>query len=490
MRKISRPFGFSVSFLLVPLATAIASRAQTFNNVFSFDNTDGNSANATLLQGADGDLYGTTAAGGAYRQGTVFKIGLDGALTTLHSFCPSPGCADGSFPASTLVQTSRGILYGTANGGGANGNGTVFSIMPTGALVTLYSFCSQPNCTDGAVPAVGLVLSGDENLYGITSEGGAVGGNSNGTVFKITPSGTLTTLYSFCLQSGCPDGAQPAAPLVEGTDGYFYGTTYYGGLNGGGTVFKISSRGALTTLYSFCSQSGCADGAQPHAGLVQGTDGNFYGTTLYGGADDSCVNGPFVGCGTFFKITPSGTLTTLHSFDGADGYDAGSALIQATDGNFYGTTLSGGNSNNCYLGCGTIFEATPSGDLTTLQSFDGADGQWAYGGLVQDTDGSFYGPTNTGGPKHFGTLYRLSVGLGPFVEMNPTSGRVGRAVVILGTKLTGATSVTFNGIPATFTVESARAIRTTVPAGATTGPVQVVTPSGVLSSNMAFRVVP
>ena len=180
-------------------------------------------------------------------------------------------------------------------------------------------------------------------MYGTTEYGGA---NRYGTVFKITPSGALTKLYSFCSQSGCADGANPFGPLVQATDGNLYGTTQIGGANtsgcggqGCGTVFKITPSGTLTTLYSFCSQSGCPDGANPYSRLVQATDGNFYGTTVSGGAFTYC--GFAGGCGTVFKITPSGSLTTLHSFDGGDG--AGPlGLVQATGGNFYGTTSSGG----------------------------------------------------------------------------------------------------------------------------------------------------
>ena len=307
----------------------------------------------------------------------------------------------------------------------------------------------------------------------------------------MTPSGALTTLYSFCSQGAppnCTDGTVPSA-LVQSTDGNFYGTTQGAGANGFGTVFKMSPSGTLTTLYAFCSQSGCTDGASPMAGLVQATDGDFYGTTLYGGTN---------GYGTVFKMTPSGTLTTLHSFcakivgnictDGANPY---AGLVQATDGNFYGTTDWGGAYN---FNDGTIFKISPGGTLTTLHSFDGTDGGHPYyGGLVQDTNGKFYGTTNYGGTStncNCGTVFSLSVGLGPFVETLPTSGKVGELIRILGTNLTGATSVTFNGTVAAFTVVSGSQITATVPTGASTGKVQVTTPHSTLSSNRPFRVLP
>jgi uncharacterized repeat protein (TIGR03803 family) len=288
------------------------------------------------------------------------------------------------------------------------------------------------------------------------------------------PAQTFTVVHSF----NQTDGLNPFGAVAQATNGYLYGTTELGGAHVAGTVFKMSPDGALTTLYSFCSQSGCTDGFGPVAALIQATDGNFYGTTFPGGD----VGGSY---GTVFKITPSGTLTTLHTFDVTDGYAPQAALVQATDGNFYGTTELGGS----YY-AGTVFKITPSGILTTLHSFDSTDGFFPYAGLVQETDGNLYGTTYAGGADDAGTVFGLSVGLGPFVETQPTSGKVGVTVKILGTNLTGATSVTFDGTAAVFTVVSHSLITTTVPAGATTGTVQVVTPSGTLSSNVPFRVRP
>jgi uncharacterized repeat protein (TIGR03803 family) len=379
--------------------------------------------------------------------------------------------------------------------GGANNGGTVFKITPSGTLTTLYSFCSQSGCTDGQYPYAGLTQAANGDFYGTTGCGGANAGTfcaGAGTVFKITPSGTLTTLYSFCSQSGCTDGIDPFAGLVQATNGYLYGTTVSGGANSkGGTVFKITPSGALTTLYSFCSQSGCTDGNGPVAGLVQATNGDLYGTTGYGGANTN-PDVPYGG-GTVFKITPSGKLTTLYSFCSQSGCTdsalPGAALIQATDGNLYGTTVYDNCASN---GCaGTVFKITPSGALTTLYSFCSqsgcTDGSTPPAGLVQATNGDLYGTTELDGANGDGTVFTLSVGLGPFVETLPASGNVGAAVKILGTNLTGATSVSFNSTAAVFTVISPSLITTTVPAGATTGKVQVVTPGGTLSSNVPFR---
>jgi uncharacterized repeat protein (TIGR03803 family) len=483
--------------------TAIALPAQTFTTLHSFDGTDGNGPYAGLVQATNGDFYGTTTYGGANCApsggcGTIFKITPSGTLTTLYNFCSQSGCTDGELPAAGLVQATNGDFYGTTTTGGANNNagcgfsgmpgcGTVFKVTPGGTLTTLYSFCSQSGCTDGENPFAGLVQATHGDLYGTTLHGGADGG---GTVFKISPSGTLTTLYSFCSQSGCMDGESPYAGLVQAASGDFYGTTENGGAHGRGTVFKISPSGTLTTLLSFCSQSKCKDGGSPYAGLVQGASGDFYGTTENGGAH----GGPYGG-GMVFKITPSGLLTTLYSFCSqsgcTDGEEPYAGLILATDGDFYGTTYYGGGGTNIL---GTIFKITPRGTLTTLYSFCSqsgcTDGAYSYAGLVQATNGDFYGTTQGGGANGIGTVFRLSVGLGPFVETQTTSGNVGAAVKILGTDLTGATSVTFNSTAATFTVVSRYLITTAVPAGASTGRVQVVTPIGTLSSNAPFRVVP
>ena len=470
------------AYTLIPMcvATGIGLSAQTFTPLHSFDGTDGAWPYAALVQATNGYLYGTTSGGGANGiGGTVFKITPSGTLTMLYSFCSQSGCMDGDQPFAALVQATNGYLYGTTTLGG--GYGTVFKTTPSGTLKTLHSFSSG---ADGGVPDAALVQATNGYLYGTTQGGGANG--AFGTIFKMTPSGMLTTLYSTCSQSGCPDGGYPNA-LVQATNGDFYGTMYLGGANGYGTVFKITPSGTLTTLYSFCSQGAnpdCTDGYEPLAALVQATDGDFYGTTYAGGAN---------GYGTVFKITPSGTLKTLYSFcsqsactDGAYPY---AGLVQATDGNLYGTTY-GAPFSSTY---GTVFKITSSGTLTTLHSFGGLDGAHPIAGLVQDTNGKFYGTTYVGGAStncNCGTVFSLSVGLGPFVETLPTAGKVGGLIRILGTNLTGATSVTFNGTAATFIVVSGSEITTTVPTGATTGEVQVTTPHGTLSSNPPFRVLP
>jgi uncharacterized repeat protein (TIGR03803 family) len=475
MDKVSRWKWACAVFLLCPMTT-ICSPAQTFTTIVNFDYANGAAPYLmSLVQGTDGNLYGTTSVGGANGPyGTVFKITPGGTLTTLHSFAGYP--TEGQFPSAAVVQGSDGNFYGTTEEGGTNNGGTVFKITPGGVLTTLHNFCAQDGCNDGQVPDAALIQGSDGNLYGTTQLGGV---NGLGTVFKITPGGRLNTVYSFCAQANCADGAYPNAALIQARDGNFYGTTAGGG---DGTVFRITPAGALTTLHSFNG----TDGYLVVAGLVQASDRNFYGTASAGGPNGS-------NAGTVFKITPTGVLTTLYSFCTqplcADGVSPETGVVQATDGNFYGTTELGGVN-----GSGTVFRITPGGALTTLYSLcaqaNCADGSRPRGGLVQATNGTFYGTTFYGGTYDEGTIFRLSVGLGPFVETRPTAGKVGAKVTILGTNLAGTTDVSFNGTSATFAVVSSTEIKTRVPTGATSGKVSVTTPHGTLLSNVAFRVIP
>jgi uncharacterized repeat protein (TIGR03803 family) len=447
------------------VATAIASPAQTFSSLASFDGTDGAAPEySSPVQGTNGDLYGTTDQGGASDAGTIFRITPAGVLTTLYSFCAQPNCSDGEYPTAGLILATNGDFYGTTQRGGIGDGGTVFKISASGKLTTLHSF----NGNDASEPT-GLVQATNGDFYGTAEYGGAYG---LGIIFKITPSGKLTTLHSF----GVTDGERPYGAMVQAANGELYGTTILGGPNNDGVVFEITTGGQFATLYSFCAQAGCADGEYPTAGLVQATNGDFYGATGSGGTD---------GDGTIFKITSAGELTTLHSFDGTDGQLVYATLVPATNGDLYGTTVNGGA--NSY---GTVFEITTAGKLTTLYNFcmqaKCADGIFP-SALVQATNGDLYGTTELGGANNDGTIFGLAVGLGAFVATNPTSGKVGSKVTILGNNLKGATSVKFNGTPATFKASSTH-IMTEVPSGATTGTVIVTTPNGTLSSNVAFQV--
>jgi len=489
--------GIRICVLLFLWAAATtAARAQTFKAIHSFDGTDGEyDATSVPVQGLDGNLYGLMQTGGANQSGTAYKMTPAGELTTIYNFCPQSGCVDGQSPQGNLLQDVDGNFYGVTAGGGAAGDGTIFKITPSGALTTLYSFCSQPECRDGAVPDAGLVLASDGNFYG-TTEGSSLR-VLGGTIFKLTPAGFLETLYNFCLEGSCIQSLFPSS-LIQGRDGSLYGTTQYGGngafctaTGGCGEVYKITPQGEFTMLHAFCSEANCTDGVRPYAALVQGSDGDFYGTTDEGG-DGAVCESPG-GCGTIFRITSDGIMTTLHSFCSldscADGLYSQGSLIQATDGDLYGTSRQGGG-----LLDGVIFKITTQGKLTPLYRFDcprvPCSGLDPYVGLVQDTDGTFYGVTNQGGFIGYGTVYDISTGLGPFVQTQAVSGSVGTMVNILGTNLTGATGVSFDGTAAAFTVASSSLVTATVPAGAGSGYVTVTTPSGTLTSNQPFRVAP
>jgi uncharacterized repeat protein (TIGR03803 family) len=465
IQRRSQVLNLALALATLAFGLTLHAQAQTFTSLASFGSFNGANPYSGLIQGYDGNLYGTEANYGAFDGGTAFRLTTAGRLQDFYNFCQSGVCTSVGFsPLAGLVQ-SNGNFYGTTlNSGGANA-GAVYKLTPSGVATNLHYFSGS----DGNGPYAALLLASDGNFYGTTYSGGAF---NYGTVFRITPAGSFTLLHSF----NQTDGEAPINALVQGNGGFFYGTTNIGGANGNGTVFKISPSGTFTVLHSF----NVSDGSNAIGGLVLGRDGNFYGTTETGGSN---------AYGTVFKITPSGTFTTLHSFIGSDGSYPEAGLIQASDGNFYGITGYGGAGGSCYDNCGTIFEITPSGTFTTLHDFVGGDGYLPLGALFQATNGTIYGTTWYGGAG-YGTAYSLNVGLGPLVEPEPAFGRVGATSVILGNNLTGTTAVSFNGTAATFTVVSNTEIKATVPAGATSGTVQVTTPSGTLNSNPIFHVTP
>jgi uncharacterized repeat protein (TIGR03803 family) len=383
-------------------------RLWSFTVVYGFFPTNGTNPYATLVEGKDGYFYGTTRYGGPANYGTVFRIGPGGDLTNLYCFSPSK--RDGINPDEGLVQGSDSNFYGTTANGGTNHVGVVYRISPSGSFTNLHTFSySVGPGSDGFNPNAILSQGSDGNFYGTTAKGGA---STNcpfgcGTIFRISPTGNLTNLYSF----NGSDGQGASGKLFLSTDGSFYGTTAYGGVSNLGTVFRFSPNGGFENLYSFKGP----DGAIPiFAGLVLGRDGNFYGTTSLGGASNT---------GTVFRITASGTLTTLYSFTGgSDGANPEASLVQGSDGNFYGTAYQGGNTNfTLYVpGYGTLFQITPTGSLTTVHLFNGDDGLQPAAGLVQGSDGSFYGTTVGGytnappvGYATWGTVFKWTVPLNP-----------------------------------------------------------------------------
>lgn len=375
-------------FLLSCAITSVALPAQTLTTLHSFEESEGHFSFGSLLQAKNGNFYGTMNYGGAHTYGTVFEITPEGGLATLHSFDQT----DGQQPKAGLVLGADGDFYGTTSVGGSAFDGTIFKITAGGNFTKLHSVSRHK---DGAEPDAPLVKGRDGNFYGTTSSGGPHGG---GTVFKITPEGALTTLYGFCAQTAnniCIDGDIPLGALVQGANGNFYGTTDLGGTHDAGTVFEVTAAGKLTTLHSFSGTG--EDGNGPPAGLVLASNGNFYGTTAGGGAHSH---------GTIFEMTPAGALTTIHSFAGADGAGPSGSLIQATNRNIYGVTLVGGTQ-----GDGAIFEITLSGKLTTLYSFGShkGDGANPWAGLVQGMNGDLYGTTLGRGSFGDGTFFKLSL---------------------------------------------------------------------------------
>jgi uncharacterized repeat protein (TIGR03803 family) len=376
------------------------------------NDADGGSPGASMIQGRDGNFYGTSGLTNQVHC-TVFKITPDGTLTTLWQFGSLSNSADGTSLMSGLVQGRDGDFYGTTASGGTNHYaGTAYKITSAGTLTPLWQFGSLSNNTDGHGPN-GLIQGSDGNFYGTTAGGGAFG---HGTVFRITPQGSLTTLYSFGNFAG--DGVDPFATVVQGSDGNFYGTTAGGGAFGHGTVFQITPAGTLTNIWHF---TGGMDGALSQAALVQGRDGLFYGTTYSGGSNN---------VGTIYKITSTGTLTPLWQFDSlsnhADGGRPSAALVLGSGGNFYGTTSDGGTNQSSPVFPGTVFRITSAGTLTPLWQFGSlpnlADGFAPHGGLVQGSDGAFYGTTTFGGTNNNnntsiygtgGTIFKICVQLNP-----------------------------------------------------------------------------
>jgi uncharacterized repeat protein (TIGR03803 family) len=402
-----------ITFLiaLFYFAGTMVAQAQTFQVLANFHGSDGSTPTGRLVQGPDGNFYGTTLNGGASNFcpppigpdqaagcGIIFQATPGGGLTTLYNFCSLAVCTDGSHPWAGMVLGSDGNFYGTTSaGGGGYGIGTVFQLLPGQGPVIVA------NISNDATVSPGLVEGSDGNIYGASNFNGA---------FQLTPSGALTTIYGF------QDGSSPTGSMVQGTDGNFYGTTAN---TISSSVFRLSPEPGAgcpsgsntgngwceTVLHSFCSSPNCADGQNPEGGVAEGSDGNFYGTTSGGGANNFCRKATGVpGCGTVFRITPNGVLTTLYNFCSlprcSDGAVPFGGLVLGSDGNFYGTTTNGGKGahGDCSnLHCGTLFQLTPGGSLTTLHSFcswvDCSDGGAPYASLIE-AGGTFYGTTSMG----------------------------------------------------------------------------------------------
>jgi len=310
--------------------------AETVEYSFNPDNDGSGPAAGLIKRGRN--LYGTTGTGGTDQDGTVFRITRAGAESVVFALLPS----EGAYPRGGVIDVA-GTLYGTAEQGGAFNNGTVFKVQPqTGAAAAVYAFSGG---VDGGSPAAGLRhLHG--LLYGTTAAGGAY---NLGTVFVVNPrTGEEKVVHSF--QNNGTDGYGPMGRLID-VGGTLYGTTYFGGAGGRGTVFSVTPAGVETVLYAF---AGGADGAAPDGSLTD-VSGTLYGTTVNGGGSSNCA----AGCGTVFSVTPGGGEAVVYAFQGGnDGANPDAGLIDVA-GVLYGTTRGGGYVN-CYgAGCGTVFAITP-----------------------------------------------------------------------------------------------------------------------------------
>lgn len=480
--NVSRCFRFQVRVIVLAVACAAAAYAQTLSVLYNFGTKTGDPYNpqnsGIIAQGRDGNMYSTSPNGGTlcFFCGAVFNVPTSGALSTIYSFTSASG---GTFPLGGLTLGVDRSFYGTTETGGKFNQGTLFKITSTGTLTSLYDFATiQYPKLDGLYPRSPPVRGRDGNFYGTTSSS-TIG---YGAAYKITSAGKYTVLYGFTPTG--TNGFTPVAPLILGNDGNFYGTTTLGGKTlssncfgsnlSCGTVFKMTPGGKVTFLYDFDQ----VNGADPTGPLVQSVDGNFYGTTAFGGDAN--------GDGVVFKITSAGKITNLHTFNGTDGKQPTAGLVLASDGNFYGVTSAGGAT-----GSGTLFEITSGGVFTKLHDFSSpADGATPEVTLLQHTNGTLYADSLGGGKFSLGTFYSWDAEFPAFIKLVSTTGTVGTSIGILGQGFTGTTAVSLNGSSASFSFVSDTYITATVPNPATAGIVTITTPTGKLSSLQSFIILP
>lgn len=374
-------------FLFVLAVAILPTHAQHLKPLHQFDGSipgDGAFPHSPLLLDSAGNLFGTTLDGGT-GDGTVFRIDSAGNESVLFAF---DSAVSGAGPDSTLIEDKAGHLYGVAIEGGPGGGGVVFKLSPNGELTILHAFQIR-NKTSPAVPAGGLLMDNEGNLFGTTYSGGNGNNLPNcpadcGTIFRVDPTGKFQLLYQF---TGGVDGSQPFGPLLADANGALYGIARAGGDltcpdpdlpgDGCGTVFKISRGGGLKVLHVF---RGSRDGATPQPGLVFDSTGNLYGATLHGGISDQ---------GLVYKITPDGTYTVVHRFVNKDGTSPNGSLVVDPDGDLWGTTNFG-----TFRHQGSIFRLSPDGEVTVLHRFVGElDGGVPQAGLIRSAHGNFFGTT-------------------------------------------------------------------------------------------------
>lgn len=431
------------ALLAVPLVLVGSSRAQTFRNIYNFPQTNAYPGGG-LTQGDSADLYGVTQGAGSF-PGSVYALSTNKAVEV---FTPT-----GDFLFGSLTLTSAGNFYGAIDAGGPSGYGALYDVSPAGKYTLLYAF---QGASDGAYPPSAPIVGADGNLYGTTTTTQP----NSGSIYRYNPSsGTLTTLFQFATDGS--QGFAPYGPLLQASDGTLWEAAQYGGAANCGTLVRVSTSGTLLHIYNFPCGSG---GNDPSGAMIQASDGSVWGTTQYGGNTSNNCPG---GCGTVFALSPTGAMSVYAlNGDGSMG-NTPDSIMQATDGNLYGTAYKGGAHN-----WGSLFRISTRGTFTLLHSLvSSVDGGSPYGALLQKTTGVFYGVTVYGGKFNYGTAFSLDAGLGPFVGVVRNQAKVGQSAQILGQGLTGTTSVTFNGVPAT------------------TFKVVVTTPGGTLTSNVNFRVI-
>lgn len=475
--------------------TAVSSPGQTFTKVADLTTTSGTNVQYPLVQGFDGNLYGTAFYGGAYANGTFFTVTPSGTLTTLHSFCKKrvSDCADGVNPGAIALGPNGKFYGGTANVVGKTNSipGTIYKISSLGSLTTLHTFCTG-SCDDGTSSGP-LTLAWNGYFYGVSYPSAANSSAFHNVVFKVSPSGVFTTVLDVCPGGVCPSGGGPTGGLFENGGGLFFGNGFSVGTTIQQALYKMTLSGTPSLAYTFCSNSEQCGSGIPS--FLQATNGDIYGTFGAGGLGGKLCLDTVEGCGIAFRISlAEGTYVKLHDFcSGANCADGATPrpLIQAADGNLYGVT-AGEYRNPQVYSYGTVFKLTPAGRFTVLHTFSAADplGYEPNSPLYQATDGNLYGTTSAGGASNVGTIFRISLGLPPFVRTVQNEGKVGSSVVILGNNLTGSVSVTFNGTPAAFTVVSDTEIIAVVPSGATSGSIEVSGPRGGLASATIFHVFP
>jgi uncharacterized repeat protein (TIGR03803 family) len=374
-----------------------AAHASSETVLYSFlGNLIGADPNASLARDDLGNLYGTTATGGAHNLGVLFRLAPDGTMSVIHAFSDRVGSAHdetkteaGLNDAGGTLKIGRGgDLFGTSFDGPGNMSGYIYKINKTGHFSLIYVFKGAP---DGAFPNAGLTRDRGGAMFGITGQGGSYanpngGDPGDGTIFRVTRQGQETVMHSF---GGAGDGFEPNSTLLLDKTGNLYGTTE----GGFGTVFKMSASGSEAVIHAF---QGYDDGADPRGPLVMDKAGNLYGATYSGGPG---------GQGQIFKIAPDGTKSLFYAFGafaGDGGFPTAGPIIDP-QGNLYGTTLSGGAAN-----AGTVYKIAPDGSETILYSFSGKDGYLPTGGLVRDAAGHLYGITGLGGDYGGGVIFEVT----------------------------------------------------------------------------------